>query len=327
MPATFAHCLIASRAIDALTRKKPPSPYAAILAQKNNFVVMGAAGPDYPYLTDILTTGVLQIGHTWANRMHYESTALFAIEGVKQLASMDKRGESFKIRLAWFCGYMSHVIADAYAHPVINSIVHGPYMFTHKLHSACELIQDIYIFQKEKGEDIIISNPRGGNFGYLKILDECSDPKDLDRIHPEIRDFWAELLLAAHPNAKEYFNGIDPDKWHYNYKGRVNFVVDSGAIFRHVFGMAGYTYKKAADITPEERKLYIENVVLPSGQTDHYDNIFKDIIRRVGKVWEKLYEDITNTTPANVAAYIKDWNLDTGVDESIIYLWQKKGET
>ena len=40
--------------------------------------------------------------------------------------------------------------------------------------------------------------------------------------------------------------------------------------------------------------------------------------------WLHLFEDIERGNPEGVAAYIKDWNLDTGVDESQIDLWQKK---
>lgn len=320
MPATFAHCLIGTRAIDTLLKKKKKI-LAKILSEYNSFVITGATGPDYPYLTDVLTTGVLKIGHTWANRMHYESVPTFVTEGVARLADMDKKSKPFAIRLAWFCGYVSHVIADSYVHPVVNSIVHGPYMFTHNEHGKCELIQDIYIFQKETGEDIVSSNPKDGNFGYLRILDECSDPDDIDRIHPDIRTFWSDLLKFAHPNAQEYFDSIDPDKWHYNYKGRVNFVVDPGAIFRHILGMAGFNYKKASEITTEERQKYIEKVQLPNGLEDHYDSVFKNVVDRVVAVWEKLFENITQGTSDKVAEYIKDWNLDTGVDESKIDLW------
>jgi hypothetical protein len=321
MPATFAHCLIATSAIDTLMKKRRDA-YAKILATRNSFAAMGAAGPDYPYLTDMLTTSVLQIGHTWANRMHYENNSMFVEEGSKRLMEMtDKKSESFAVRLAWFCGYVSHVIADVYVHPVVNSIVHGPYMFTHGEHGACELIQDIYIFEKLTGEDVVTSSPRTGAFGYLRILDECSDPADKDRIHPEIKGFWGDLLKAAHPYAEKYFEDIDPDRWHYNYKGRVNFVVDPGAIFRHILGMAGYSYKKAVDITPAERTRYIDQVQLPNGKSAHYDDVFKAVVGKVVETWQMLFEAIKNKDLSPVIAAIKDWNLDTGVDESKIDFW------
>lgn len=322
MPATFAHGLIAKRAIDVLSTRAA-SPFAGALGEHNEFVVMGAAGPDYPYLTDILTTSVLQIGHTWANRMHYEGVYSFVKEGISALAALPDDGEPFAIRLAWFCGYVSHIIADAYVHPVINSIVGGPYIFTHREHGTCELIQDIYIFKMLTGNDIINSNPRGGPFGYLDILDEGSDPQDKDRIHPEVRNFWTDLLTKAHPHATDYLDGIDPDKWHYNYKGRVNFVVDPSAIFRHILGMTGFSYKKASDITPGERTKYIDNLVLPNGSSSKYDSVFDNAVKRVVDVWMKIFDDIQKKSTNDVVTYIREWNLDTGVDENRIDLWSK----
>jgi hypothetical protein len=125
MPATFAHCLMAQKAIDKILNEPKKGKSKKILefiqkiGEKNNFLITGAAGPDYPYLTEILTTVVLQIGHTWANRMHYENTLLFVKEGVKSLSGMDINSDAFSIRLAWFCGFISHVMADSFVHPVV----------------------------------------------------------------------------------------------------------------------------------------------------------------------------------------------------------------
>jgi len=335
MPATFAHCLMAQDAIDMISKvikKEDPQrakklEYAQKIGEKNNFVIMGAAGPDYPYLTDIITTSIFQISHTWANRMHYENTLLLVKEGVRRLGAMDKVGEPFSIRLAWFCGFVSHVVADSYLHPVVNSIVGGPYIFTHAEHGKCELIQDVYIFRRLTGNDIVSSNPREGNLAYLNILEECCDPADGDknRIHPEVRDFWRELLEVAHPNASEYFGDISPDKWHYNYKGRVNFVVDPGAIFRHVVGLTGRAYIRESEIPAPEREKYITKIRLPDGRISDYDAVYNKSVDLIVGIWLRLFEGIENGSPDEVAKYVKDWNLDTGVDESQIDLWQKKG--
>lgn len=331
MPATFAHCLMAQHSIDKVQKKlKKEDPkgkrieYAQKIGEKNNFVIMGAAGPDYPYLTDILTTAILQVSHTWANRMHYENTLLFIKEGVRSLSIMDKSGEPFAIRLSWFCGFVSHVMADSYVHPVVNSIAGGPYMFTHQEHGQCELIQDIYIFKKLTDEEIVSSNPRDGNFGYLKILEECSDPADENKVHPEISAFWKELLEAAHPNAKDYFTDINSDIWHHNYKSKVNFVADPGAIFRHVIGLTGRAYKKSSEIDDGEKTKYIEKMKLPNGKVLSYDVIFNKTVSLIVDAWAMIFEDIEKGNPDGVSIYIKDWNLDTGVDESNVDLWSKR---
>ncbi len=320
MPATFAHSLIARQAADNLLKERGGHPYTGKLGVYNHFAVMGAAGPDYPYLTDILRYGVLHIGHNWANRMHYENTTLFAKKGAARLSVMDKRNDDFFKCLAWFCGYVSHIIADSYLHPVVNSAVGGTYIFTQTNHRICEMIQDVYIFHKITQTEITEANPREGTFGYLKILEECSDPNDTRRVHPAVREFWTELLKEVHPYAKEFFKDIDPDRWHKNYLSRADFVADPGPIFRHVLNLGDFAYKRTAEITPEERTKYLDTVPLPDGKSSHYDKVFDSAVDKVAGVWKQLFVSIENGSD-DIGEYIKDWNLDTGVDESKIFFW------
>jgi hypothetical protein len=321
MPATFAHCLIAREAIQRMGTEG--ILYSGILKMKNNFVVMGATGPDYPYLTDVITYGVLHIGHNWANRMHYENVARFIGEGIKKLSAMNKKGDQFQTCLAWFAGYVSHVIVDSFVHPVINRIVNGIYTFTHEEHGHCELIQDIYIFKKITGTDIINAAPRDKKtFGYLDILDDCSDPGDLDKIHPHIRAFWPDLLQVAHSQASPYFKDINPDEWHKNYKASIDFISDTRSIFRHVLDIADAPrYFAEAEIEPADRKKYIENVLLPGQPSISYDALFDRTVNIVVSKWKALFPLIEDGK--NPPLPVKDWDLDTGVDESRIDLWME----
>lgn len=319
MPATFAHCLLAREAMERLGK---PKLYPGILKLKNHFVVMGATGPDYPYLTDVIKYGALKIGHNWANRMHYENTGTFIREGINRLSTINKKSDQFKNCLAWFMGYVSHIVADSYLHPVVNRTVHGTYLFTQAEHGRCELVQDIYIFNSKTGTDICKAAARDGKtFGYLNILDDCSDPQDVEKMHPHIRTFWSEILKIVHPNASQYLGDIDPDAWHKNYKGRVDFAADSRSIFRHVLDIANAPrYVPWADISDNERSKYIENVETPSGTKQAYDALFTETAVRITATWNALFPFIANgDIPPMIL--IKDWNLDTGVDESKIDFW------
>lgn len=321
MPATFAHCLLAREAITKLGKTEL---FPGVLKMRSNFVVMGATGPDYPYLTDVLKYTLLHIGHNWANRMHYENTGGFIREGIKRLSKMDKKSEQFEICLAWFSGYVSHVVADSYLHPVVNSTVHGTYLFTHTEHGYCELTQDIYIFKKKTGTDICMAAARDyKTFGYLNILDDCSDPADTNRMHPHIRAFWSETLKAAHPNASGYFQDIDPDTWHKNYKNRVDFAADGRSIFRHVLDWVNAPrYIPWAQVKQEDRNKYIDSVAIPSGAKQPYDKLFSQAVDRIVDTWKGLFPSIqSGDSPPDALA--KDWNLDTGVDESKIDLWKE----
>jgi len=44
-------------------------------------------------------------------------------------------------------------------------------------------------------------------------------------------------------------------------------------------------------------------------------------MNKVIEVWQKLFIDIEKNNSENCVSYIKDWNLDTGVDEDKIYFW------
>jgi hypothetical protein len=319
MPATFAHCLIAREAIHRMGIDE--SLYSGILKMKNNFVVMGATGPDYPYLTDVITYSVLHIGHNWSNRMHYENVARFIGEGIKKLSAMGKNSDEFQTCLAWFAGYVSHVIADSFVHPVINRIVDGIYIFTHQEHGHCELIQDIYIFNKLTGTDIINAAPRDkSTFGYLDILDDCSDPENIDKIHPYVRAFWSDLLQIAHRQAAPFFKDIKPDEWHKNYKARIDFISDARSIFRHVLNIADAPrYISWADTLKVDRGKYIENISLPGQPNISYDALFDRTVGIVVSKWKSLFQLIEDGKQSVLP--IKDWDLDTGVDESRIDLW------
>jgi hypothetical protein len=256
--------------------------------------------------------------------MHYENVMRFIGEGVKKLSLMDKKGDQFQTCLAWFAGYVSHVIVDSFVHPVINCIVNGTYIFTHVEHGHCELIQDIYIFKKITGTDIIMAASRDQKtFGYLDILDDCSDLENLDKIHPHIKDFWSDLLKAAHPQASPYFDDINPDEWHKNYKSRIDFISDSRSIFRHVLDIANAPrYVAETAIEPADREKYINKVLLPNRSIISYDVLFDRTVNLVVSKWKNLFPLIQDMKDP-LQLPVKDWDLDTGVDESKIDLWME----
>lgn len=319
MPATFTHCLIARKALDLV---KDKHPYAGRIATFNQFAMMGAASPDYPYLTDVIS-GMLG-GHNWANRMHYENTSYLVQAGAKKLSQRNKDNRDFFCCLSWLCGYVSHVIADSYLHPVVNSVVGGIYMFTHTDHRTCEMIWDVYIFNKETKDAIRYANPRSG-FGYLNILKDCSDPNDSKRLYPAVSQLWIELLKEAHPNAKDNFDTILPDRWHENYVSRVDFSANPQPIFRHVWGIKDFVYRLTSDITPDEKEKYINRVLLPDKRVVHLDVAFNETMQKIAVVWEELFKYVEKPETHDLTKMLRDWNLDTGVDEDRIYFWHRGG--
>jgi hypothetical protein len=310
MAGTFTHWMIVEDALEKYRRtRRNPKRFGAILAY-NHFVNLGAVGPDYPYLTDLLS-GVLK-EHTWADRMHYENTGEFLKVGAAKLLQRD--GDERDICLAWFCGFISHVVADAVVHPMVNAIV-GPYIFNASEHRHCEMIQDVYIFN-----EIIRTELRYSN--YVDLLRQCSDPSDEDRLSPVVRAFWAETLEASHPGGRAWFEHIRPDKWHEDFLARISSAAAPGPVFRHIREETNLAYKRVEDFDADERKRFIQEVRLPAGKVGRFrEDVFDKAVAKLMVAWDLLFRGMRLRNMGDFSASIKNWNLDTGVDEDHIHFW------
>lgn len=248
--------------------------------------------------------------------MHYENTDDFVKYGMSNLLKLKEqnRQQDFEICLSWLCGYVTHLLADSIIHPVVNAIV-GPYLFNSGEHRHCEMIQDVFIFHDIKKVELRYAD-------YVDLIKMCSDPEDEDLINLSIKDFWTDTLKMSHPGGKDKFNKIDPDDWHENFLSIISNVSDPIPIFRHIGEEKNLVYKKVSEIDDEERKRFIEEINLPGNKIGRFkDDAFNKAVEKVIEVWQKLFADIEQQNPENCVSYVKNWNLDTGVDEDGIYFW------
>lgn len=319
MAGTFTHWMIVEEALDRFNKLPDKHLYFPIILGNSHFVTLGAVGPDYPYLSE-LKNNLLKL-HSWADRMHYENTGDFVKYGIANLIKLKEQNkqQDFEICLSWLCGYITHLLADSIIHPVVNAIV-GPYLFNSGEHRHSEMIQDSFIFHDIKKVELRYAAP--DDEGYVGLIKMCSDTEDEDCINPAIKDFWTETIKLSHPGGKDKFNSIDPDDWHEKFLYIINKVSDSTPIFRHIGEAKHLFYKKVSDITIEERKNFIEEIKLPSNKIGNFkEDAFNKAVEKVIEVWQELFIDIEKKNPENCVSYIKNWNLDTGVDEGGIYFW------
>jgi hypothetical protein len=311
MAGTFTHWMVVEEALDRYNKLSQKHQYFPTILGLNHFVCLGAVGPDYPYLTELLD-GFLKI-HSWADRMHYENTGEFIRHGIRYLSSIGADG--FNVCLAWLCGFATHLTTDSVIHPVVQAIV-GPYVFNSGEHRHCELTQDSYIFHEIKGIELEYSK-------YVELFKMCSDPTNADKINPYLRSFWTETLKASHPGATpQQIDKIDPDRWHKNFISRINSASDPVPVFRHFAEEENLAYKKTTEFTPEERKRFIEEINLPGNKTGEFKkDAFNKAVDTVIQTWGRLFVDIENNNPPGTNTYIKNWNLDTGVDEDKQDFW------
>lgn len=320
MAGTFTHWMIVEEVLYRFNKLPAKHKYFPMIKGNNHFVTLGAVGPDYPYLNEI-AKGLFK-HHSWADRMHYEKTGEFVKVGIDNL--LDLSGADFEVCLSWLCGYVTHLIADATIHPIVNAIV-GPYGFNATEHRHCEMIQDSFIFHYITKTELKYSAP--DDDGFVGLINMCSDPKNEKHMSPVVKDYWIKTLKITHPGGSNNFDSIDPDDWHKSFISRINTAADPMPFFRHlgvknIGEEESLAYKKTKDITSEEYKKFIGEIKLPSGGTGNFKNdAFDKAVNNVLEVWEKLFLDIEKQDSASCLAYIKNWNLDTGVDEDQIFFW------
>jgi hypothetical protein len=310
MAGTFTHWMVVEEALDRYNKLPSKHKYFPILLTNSHYVTLGAVGPDYPYLSELAKNFLKH--HSWANRMHYENAGEFIRQGIKNLSILQNR--DFEVCLPWFCGYVTHMLADSIIHPVVNAIV-GPYIFNADEHRHCEMIQDSFIFHHVKGVEL-------GYADYVGLIEMCSDPEDENRIHPAIGAYWMMTLKTSHPGGKNYFDTISPDDWHEHFMSMIRKVSDPFPIFRHIGEKTNLVYKQTRDITVEERKRFIAEIKLPGNKMGKFkEEAFDKAVNIVVEVWQKLFADVEGANADNSISYLKNWNFDTGVDEDKIYFW------
>ena len=314
MAGTFTHWMVVDQALDKYNNLSEKHPLFPTILALNHYVSLGAVGPDYPYHTDLLEKFLQE--HSWADRMHYEKTNDFVRYGIRNLLGL--KGEAYNVCLAWLCGFASHLVTDSVIHPVVQAIV-GPYIFNKDEHRHCEMTQDSYIFLEIKGVELRAAAPGGG---YLGLLRMCSDTADTNKINPDLGEFWIQTLRACHPTATQWFQRIKPDTWHKNFLDRIDSAAGPGAIFRHIGEKEGLAYKKVGELDKGERTRFIDQIKLPGDKTGKFrEDAFDKAVQAVVDVWGRLLVDIHNKTPDGCAAYIRNWDLDTGVDQDTISFW------
>ncbi len=290
----FIICDVAKRekaAADAELRR--------LLNKHSEFLFLGAASPDLPYLS--IKTGKVN----WADVMHYEKTNSIALNGHGSLRGIwTRRGPVQEIQLVWLLGFVSHLVADATIHPIVQAIV-GPYEQHKEEHRLCEMTQDSLIYHERKNTDL-----RCGEFS--SAVKFCGDSEHFDALV----DFWKEQALKSYADKHEEPH---PELWFDTYAEAID-TAEGGsgiiALFRHLGIGKDYLYETKDEIMsgrPQDYEKYFAHTQLPGGNVGAFSKEgFEKAVRNVVDAWNRLYAGLITTIP--LAAAVKNWNLDTGVD-------------
>ena len=297
MAGAFTHFIIC----DVAKRKRSIADpeLRRLLNKHSQFLFLGAASPDLPYLS--FKTGNIN----WADVMHYEKTNGIAINGHNKLKrAWSSKQTADEIKLIWLFGFVSHLVADSTIHPVVQAIV-GPYEQNKTEHRMCEMTQDSLIYFERKNTDIRYAE-------FSSALKFCSESGHFDNL----MDFWTELGAKTYSDKNEE---PEPKLWFSTYTEAID-TAEGGSgvvgLFRHLGIGSGFIYKTKEEIISkysQDYEKYYTKAKLPDGRVGSFSkNGFDKAVDNVIDAWNKLYVGVTSKI--NVASLIKSWNLDTGVD-------------
>jgi hypothetical protein len=278
------------------------------LSSNYQFVFLGAESPDLPYLS--LGVG----GKQWADAMHYERTNSQVISGFEALRQRwGTRTPADEIICAWLLGYVSHMVADATVHPIVQAIV-GPYQGHEEEHRLCEMTMDSLIFEEINHNDLT----------YAEFSDALKFCKE-SIYFQDLLDFWQSQLAGNYPDMA---HEAEPHTWFSEYIKAID-AVEGGkvaAFFRHVGIGGGYFYRMPEDIRtnfPEDHQRYYAEVKFPGGSGPFRSNGFDRAVNNVANIWQTLYSGLTDLGLA-VSQVVRNWNLDTGGDQDaagVVTFW------
>lgn len=298
MPGPFTHLMICEAGMyqdDILGEE-----LAKFLSGRFQFVFLGAESPDLPYLS--LGVG----GNQWADAMHYQRTNSLVISGFEALRQIwGVRTPADEIKCAWLLGYVSHMVADATIHPIVNAVAGTPYAEHKEAHRLCEMAMDSLIF-----EEINHSNLTYAEFS--QALEFCKKSPHFQ----ELLDFWQVQLAGNYPAMD---HEPEPHTWFTEYTEALD-AAEGGkvaAIFRHLGVGGNYFYRNPEEIrtnTPEDYQKYYAEVEFPGGRGPFRTNGFDRAVTNVVNVWKTLYDGLSSPG-LHVSQVVRNWDLDSGIDQ------------
>lgn len=327
MAGAFTHFMVCWEALKTI----PPGMNRLIRGGRPNLFI-GAVGPDLPCLAvPREKTGSLSC----ADYMHYYKT-----NGLPR-AAVDSLRNSYEItsridrsKFAWILGYISHLIADATIHPIVEAIV-GPYKRNKSEHMRCEMVQDAFVFKAAINKEI----PDFWFIGrYVSYVDRSVLLFWRDLFYrtyfPGIYKLKKETRRGAAIRPGKTFrdirgrrfraefikNSVRPGRWHRWHQTLLESSTRGNFknLMRHIGVGKNLFYRTTGEIredTPAEYQKYFRLVRLPNrkSRANFMKAGFEPAVKNVLKGWEVACRGLEEGK--DITWYIKNWDLDTGIDQ------------
>ena len=296
MPGPFTHLMICEEGMyqDDLGRR-----ISKFLSGNYQFVFLGAESPDLPYLS--IGVGGKSLGRRHALR-RTNSQVISGFEALRQI--WPEKTPADEVKCAWLLGYVSHMVADATIHPIVQAIV-GPYKGHEEPHRLCEMTMDSLIFEEINHSDLTYAR-------FSEALKFCKESE----YFPELLDFWQAQLASNYPDMA---HNPEPHTWFTEYTEALGRRRRQGGRRLPTSGGGGQlflpdTRRILEPILPEDYQKYYAEVKFPGGSGPFLTNGFNPAVTNVVNIWKMLYTGLTGFGLA-VSQVVRNWNLDTGVDQ------------
>jgi len=149
--------------------------FAGALEAHKRYMELGSLGPDLPYYESMVKAGVnLLLDRSdkpmgvdqWSYQLHSKDPNIFPLKMI-EIAWRESNPEFAEWeeddcqKFAFVCGFLTHIAADQMIHPIVNKVA-GPYYKGgdhREVHRECEVYQDVVIYQKIVGKDLMDEQP------------------------------------------------------------------------------------------------------------------------------------------------------------------------
>jgi len=158
----MAHMVISRLTREAL-RAEPETQWllGSVLEKSPEYMELGSVGPDLPYYGNLLRAALTILldrpdkpmgVDQWSYQLHSKDPDVFPLKMLeiirKEARTAKREWDKDDLRkLAFLCGFLTHMAGDQIIHPVVNRIA-GPYYKKGKdreKHRTCEVHQDLYV--------------------------------------------------------------------------------------------------------------------------------------------------------------------------------------
>jgi len=297
MAGAFTHMAIANQAISSFDIS---DPLGKILRKYKSFLTLGCVSPDIPYLSHLVDPKL----SNWADLMHYNNTNGIVKNAIHSLSAAKIKNEDWESQLAWLLGFVSHLVADATIHPIIESLV-GPYTDpdVRTNHRISEMTQDVMIFKEVMNLEVTAAE-------FTNLLRASSYSSSYDKVI----EFWKNHAEVNYP-----FSGKFPaDSVVSSYKDELDTAEGGNALarlFRHLgLNFAYRTYDDLINNSMDLVTKYYKEIQLPNRLKGKFkDDGFQYAVNNLVNVWSKIERSLF--TNDNVVQFIPNWDLDTGIDQ------------